>query len=71
MKEYSKQFLTRLQNQDPAAFGEIYDTYVDIFFRYIKSHYKISEGDIEDILGDIFVKIRRALPRLDTNASLS
>lgn len=71
MKEYSKQFLTTLQKQDAASFWEIYDTYVDIFYRYIKAHYKLEENDIQDILSDIFVKIRQALPRIEINGSLS
>ena len=71
MKEYSKQFLTILKKQDAAAFWEIYDTYVDIFYRYIKAHYKLDENDVQDILSDIFVKIWQTLPRIDLDWSLS
>lgn len=71
MKEYSKQFLTILKKQDASAFWEIYDTYVDVFYRYIKSHYKIDENDAQDILSDIFVKIWQTLPRIDLDWSLS
>lgn len=71
MKAYTKDFLTKLKKQDSAAFGELYDNFVDIFYRYIKSHYKLSEADMQDILSDIFVKIRNALPRLDDSSSAS
>ena len=71
MKEYSKQFLTTLKKQDPASFWQIYDTYVDVFYRYIKAHYKLEESEIQDILSDVFVKIRQALPRIDVDGSLS
>ena len=71
MKEYSKQFLTILKKQDASAFWEIYDTYVDVFYRYIKAHYKIDENDAQDILSDIFVKIWQTLPRIDLDWSLS
>ena len=71
MKDYDNAFLKKLLNQDADAFSKIYDEFVDQFYRYIKSHYTIDEWEIHDILWDIFMKIRQALPRLDVNSSLS
>ena len=71
MKDYDKPFLKKLLHQDADAFSVIYDELVDQFYRYIKSHYTLEESEIHDILWDIFVKIRQALPRLDIQASLS
>lgn len=71
MKEYNKQFLHKLQKQDPAAFSTIYDELVDQFFRYIKSNYFLDNDTVQDIVWDIFVKIRQALPKLDVESSLS
>lgn len=71
MKEYNKSFLHNLQKQDAHAFSTIYDELIDQFYRYIKSTYSLDEETIHDLLGDIFVKIRQALPKLDTESSLS
>lgn len=71
MKTYSEKFLKALKKQDTAAFGELYDDFVDLFYRYIKSRYTLQEADVQDILSDIFVKIRHTLPRLDIHSSLS
>lgn len=71
MKEYDKKFLQKLQKQDPEAFSTIYDELVDQFFRYIKSNYFLDNETVHDIIGDIFVKIRQALPKLDIKSSLS
>lgn len=71
MKTYSEKFLKALKKQDTAAFGELYDDFVDLFYRYIKSRYALQEADVQDILSDIFVKIRHTLPRLDIHSSLS
>ena len=71
MKDYDKVFLKKLIKQDADAFGTIYNELVDQFYRYIKSHYTLDEWEIHDILGDIFLKVWQALPRLDVSSSLS
>lgn len=71
MKDYDTWFIQKLQSQNADAFTILYNDYVDTFYRYIKSHYTISEWDTQDILGDIFVKIWQALPRVTSDASLS
>lgn len=71
MKTYPLTFLELLKKQDADAFGQIYNEYIDIFYRYMKWHYFLDEGDIHDLLWDIFVKIWNALPRLDIESSLS
>lgn len=71
MKEYDKKFIQQLQKHDATAFGVIYDELVDQFYRYIKSNYSLDEQTVQDLLSDIFMKIRHALPKIDASASLS
>lgn len=71
MQSYPTDFLQKLRSQDPWAFGQVYDSYVDQFFRYIKWHYTIPDAQAHDIVSDIFVKIWGALPRLDVTQSFS
>lgn len=71
MKDYDRGFIEKLQTQDANAFGILYNDFVDMFYRYIKSHYTLSEQDIQDILSDIFVKIWQTLPRINDHTSLS
>ncbi len=71
MRDYDRGFIEKLQTQDANAFGTLYNDFVDIFYRYIKSHYSLEEQEIQDILSDIFVKIWQVLPRITDHTSLS
>lgn len=71
MKEYDKKFIQNLQKHDAHAFSVIYDELVDQFYRYIKSNYSLDEETIQDIVSEIFMKIRQVLPKIDTKSSLS
>lgn len=47
---------------DSEAFGQLYDHYADLVFRYI--YYRVGDrGLAEDLTGDAFVRALRALPR--------
>ncbi|MGH3359781.1 MAG: sigma-70 family RNA polymerase sigma factor [Nocardioidaceae bacterium] len=47
---------------DSEAFGQLYDHYADVVFRYI--YYRVADrGLAEDLTGDVFVRALRALPR--------
>lgn len=47
---------------DSEAFGQLYDHYADLVFRYI--YYRVADrGLAEDLTGDAFVRALRALPR--------
>lgn len=54
--------VTRAQQGDPEAFGELYDIYVDTVFRYV--HFRAgSRSQAEDLTSETFV---RALRRIGT-----
>lgn len=47
---------------DSEAFGQLYDHYADVVFRYV--YYRVADrGLAEDLTGDVFVRALRALPR--------
>ena len=55
---FDQTFVERIVQQDEFAFAEFYQTTVDDFFRYIVSHYTLSEPEIKDIVSDVYLKIR-------------
>lgn len=67
MKSYDKDFLQRLQQRDEAAFSTLYNDTVDMFFRYLKATYFLSDSEIDDLLSSFYVKVWNNLKRLDTN----
>ena len=49
--------IERLLQHDDLAFATFYEQTVDVFFRYIMSHYSLSEAECHDILSDVYLKI--------------
>jgi len=50
---------------DAAAFGTLYDRYVDAVYRYV--YYRVREdADAEDVTSDVFMKALRAIPRYES-----
>ena len=43
------------QNGDSDAFGQLYDLYIDMVYRYV--YYRVSKEEVEDITEDIFVRV--------------
>lgn len=64
-------FKEQLVKQDEEAFNKFYMETVDIFFRYLKANYFISEEDSQDIIADFYVKCWNWLPRFDINQNFS
>ena len=49
---------------DTAAFGTLYDRYVDAVYRYV--YYRVrSDADAEDLVSDVFLRALRAIPRYE------
>ena len=55
---FDQAFIERIVQQDEFAFAEFYQATVDDFFRYVASHYTLSEPEIHDIISDVYLKIR-------------
>lgn len=64
-------FKELLIQQDEDAFNKFYTETVDIFFRYLKANYFISEEDSEDIIADFYVKCWNWFPSFDINQNFS
>ena len=49
---------------DTAAFGALYDRYVEAVYRYV--YYRVrSDSDAEDLVSDVFMRALRAIPRYE------
>jgi RNA polymerase sigma-70 factor (ECF subfamily) len=49
---------------DAAAFGALYDRYVDAVYRYV--FYRVrNDADAEDLVSDVFTRALRAIPRYE------
>ena len=64
-------FKQLLVQQDEEAFNKFYLDTVDIFFRYLKANYFISEEDSQDIIADFYIKCWNGFPSFDINQSFS
>ena len=54
--------VARAQNRDSAAFGRLYERYMEQIYRYL--YYRVSDRDeAEDLTETVFVKAWEALPR--------
>lgn len=61
MKEYSWVFIKQLLHKDKNAFNQFYLDSVDMFFRYLKSNYFLSDEDTQDLLSTFYLKVWNAL----------
>ena len=49
---------------DAAAFGALYDRYVEAVYRYV--YYRVrNDADAEDLVSDVFMRALRAIPRYE------
>ena len=57
--------IERLIQHDDLAFAQFYEQSADVFFRYIMTHYSLSEQECYDILSDVYLKIRQNIDKYD------
>jgi len=69
MLNFDKEFILRLKKQEHVAFDEFYVKTVDIFFRYIKTHYNVADQDCYDVISSYYIKQREALTNIDIEQS--
>ncbi len=55
---FDKALVERILQKDEFAFAEFYQKTVDDFFRYVISHYSLTEAEVNDIVSDVYLKIR-------------
>lgn len=60
--------IARAQGGDAAAYGRLYERYLDGIYRYV--YYRISDHDeAEDLTESVFLKAWEAMPRFRSNGS--
>jgi RNA polymerase sigma-70 factor (ECF subfamily) len=59
-----EQLIIKSKNGDAEAFGELYERYAEVIFRYVYSHIQ-NRLDAEDLTEDIFLRAWKALPKYD------
>lgn len=67
---YSQEFIELLRTQDPKTFEKLYTDTVDQFFRYCKTYYFLDEDEIDDLIGEFYVKLWGVLPTLKSDYNL-
>ncbi|MBP7885023.1 sigma-70 family RNA polymerase sigma factor [Patescibacteria group bacterium] len=63
--EFDDIFVQSLCQHDEDAFALFYHQTSDHFFRYIVTHYTISDADAQDILSDVYLKIWNGVSAYD------
>ena len=57
--------IARARAGEAAAFGALYDRYVEAVYRYV--FYRVREtAEAEDVTSEVFMKALRAMPRYET-----
>ncbi len=60
--EVELRLIQKASSGDPAAFGKLYDLYLDMVYRYV--YYKVGvQAEAEDVTSQVFVKAWEAMPR--------
>lgn len=59
-----EQLIIKSKNGDAEAFGELYERYAEVIFRYVYSHIE-SRLDAEDLTEDVFLRAWKALGKYD------
>ena len=62
--EDDRNLALRAGKGDTAAFGALYDRYVEAVYRYV--YYRVrNDADAEDLVSDVFMRALRAIPRYE------
>lgn len=61
----TQSLIDKIIQYDEHAFGEFYLHTIDMFYRFAKSHYQMSEDDIQQLLSELYIKIWQNLPSYD------
>ena len=59
--------IERCIKHDRHAFGQLYQQTADQVYRYIAWRYSLSKADIQDLVGDFYMKLWRVLDRYDSS----
>ena len=62
---FDNSLIERLLSHDDLAFATFYEQTVDVFFRYVTTHYNLQKSEVNDILSDVYIKIRDNIDKYD------
>lgn len=57
MFKFDNEFINKIISRDKEAFDNFYNQSVNIFFRYLKSNYFISDSDAHDLISSFYYKL--------------
>jgi len=60
-----KQLVQRIQARDKKAFTQLYEQTVDQLYRFVAGRYSLRKEEINDIIGDFYLKLRRVIDKYD------
>lgn len=60
--EKDNELIKKAQRGDTRAFGDLYESYAPVIFRYLYAHLE-GQMDAEDLTGEVFLKAWQALPK--------
>ncbi len=63
--QFDSLLIERLLQHDDLAFATFYEQTIDMFFRYITTHYSLDHNETNDILSDVYIKIRDNIDKYD------
>ena len=69
--DFEKQFKLLLIQQDEPTFNDFYLQTVDIFYRYLRVNYNLTDVDMQDIVADFYVKCRNGMPKFTVDSNFS
>ena len=63
--QFDSLLIERLLQHDDLAFATFYEQTIDMFFRYITTHYSLDHNETNDIISDVYIKIRDNIDKYD------
>ncbi len=69
MPTFTQNIIDKLVARDEQTFNRFYLQTVDIFSRYLRSHYQLSHDEYDDIISDFYVKMWQSLSSYKSGGS--
>lgn len=62
-----KKLIARIQARDKKAFAQLYEQTADQLYRFVAWRYSLRKDEINDLIGDFYLKLRRVIDKYDDN----
>lgn len=60
-----KKLIARIQARDKKAFAQLYEQTADQLYRFVAWRYSLRKDEINDLIGDFYLKLRRVIDKYD------